>query len=58
MAKRRIIVEVSGGVVTDVSNIPDDVEVEVRDYDVEQCEDSRLIKENDKGFEYVDSIWG
>lgn len=39
--KRKVVIEVRGGVV-DVVELPDDVDVEVRDYDCDGYEETRV----------------
>ena len=49
--EKRIIVSVSGGLITDVSGVPPGVVVEVRDYDVEQGDIDMLNehRKNERG---------
>lgn len=44
---RQVIIEVSGGIVTDVTGLPDDVEVVVHDYDRENYTEERLAESPD-----------
>lgn len=60
MEKKRIIVIISGGVVQGFDNIPEDVEIEVRDYDVQdEDENSEYhdIFRDDEGNLYERDIW-
>lgn len=57
-AKQKIIVEVTGGVISNVSGIPDGYEVEVRDYDSEAAESADDLQEDEDGNEYIGSTWG
>jgi len=52
---RRVIIEVRGGVAEFVEK-PDDVEVVIRDYDVEGSDPS-LLKEDDAGEQMTESIY-
>ena len=57
MEKRVVIISVDGGVV-DVEEKPDDVEVIIKDYDIEGIEedDDRLM-EDEEG-EYINRVFG
>lgn len=51
----RIIVE--GGVIQNVLDVPEGVEVEVRDYDVDGGEQDLELEEDDRGDHYVKSVY-
>ena len=50
-----IIITVSGGV-ADLLQNPSNHRVIIRDYDVEDCDDSRL-KEDENGDEYIEMVF-
>ena len=51
----RVLITVEGGVIQDIQ-IPSGIIVEVRDYDTDGVEDSKLTKDNYGDF-YVESIY-
>ena len=56
----KIIIDVDGGLIQDIHNIPDGVEIEVRDYDTdgETSEDGdEDIFEDDNGYSYFLGVW-
>ncbi len=53
--KEKVIIIVQGGV-ADVFQKSDNVEVEIRDYDIDGTEDERLKKDKD-GDEYIAAIY-
>jgi hypothetical protein len=53
---KTINITVDGGVIQDITDIPNDVQVIVRDYDVDGNEENLL--EDEGGYNYVESIWG
>ena len=53
----RIIIDLEGGVVHDVSGIPKGVEIELRDYDTEGLDLESRLKKDDAGHEYIESIY-
>ncbi len=55
MDKKKIIIELQGGLITTISRIPADIQIEVRDYDVEGSDDERITKIDDK--EAFVTIW-
>lgn len=54
--QHQITVTVEGGVIQDISDIPPDVKVVVKDYDVEGG-DPEDMKTDDNGDEYFEGIW-
>ena len=53
--KRIINICVDGGVIQDISDIPEDVQVIVRDYDVDGSEEGLLVDEG--GDNFIESVW-
>jgi hypothetical protein len=53
-AKKTIIIRVEGGLIEDIDGIPPDVEVVVRDYDVEMLDEDDL-QEDEDGNECIES---
>ena len=53
---KTINITVEGGVIQDITDIPDDVQVVVRDYDVDGNEENLL--EDEDGYNFIESIWG
>lgn len=56
MEKRVVIISVDGGVV-DVEQKPDDVEVIIKDYDIEGIEEDDRLMEDESG-EYINRVFG
>ena len=56
--KRKIIIIMDGGLIQDIANIPDDIVIEVRDYDIEgtSLEEDEL-SEDSSGKQYIASQW-
>lgn len=54
---KKINITVEGGVIQDISDIPKGVNVVVRDYDCEGC-DEELLKTDQDGNYYIESVWG
>ena len=52
----KIIIIVEGGLIQDISNIPHDIEIEVRDYDTDGADEENTKKDSD-GDEYLIGIW-
>ena len=52
---KQIIIEVRGGVVEVVSSTPFDIDVIVRDYDIDGSEED--LKTDENGDEYIEGIW-
>ncbi len=46
--KTTIIIDVEGGLIQEIHNKPDDIEIIVRDYDVEGVEEDRIKIDEDK----------
>ena len=53
--KHIISITVEGGVIQSIEGIPADVQVVVRDYDVDGSEED--LQEDDDGYPYVESVW-
>lgn len=53
---KTIVVEVRGGLVEDITGIPDGIQVEVRDYDVQDAGESQ--ETDSEGYKYRSEIWG
>ena len=51
--KTTIIIDVEGGLIQEIHNIPDNIEIIVRDYDVEGVEEDRIKIDEDKR-EYIE----
>jgi hypothetical protein len=54
--KHTILVTVQGGVIQNIDDIPTDVRVVVRDYDVDGIDESKLEEDQD-GHRFVESTW-
>ena len=54
--KKIVTITVEGGVVQHV-DCPQGVQVVIKDYDVEGCDESDLHKD-DNGDQYLESVWG
>jgi hypothetical protein len=61
MDKKIINITVEGGVIQDISNIPDDISIEVHDYDCDTEPDPddeyNSTKEDQNGDFYWESVW-
>ena len=55
MGENKVIITVSGGV-ADVSQKPKGIEVVIRDYDVEGCDEGLLSKDED-GDQCAEQVW-
>jgi hypothetical protein len=53
---QRIIVTVQDGMIVDIADIPEGVEIEVRDYDPPEVDEGDWETDED-GDEYAESIW-
>ena len=53
---KQIILKVDGGIV-DPINIPEGIEVVIRDYDMVQTIDNELIRKDEDGNEFVEIIF-
>jgi hypothetical protein len=51
----KIIIVVDGGLIQTISGIPKDIQIEVRDYDVEGVDEENITKIDDE--EAVVTIW-
>lgn len=56
MKKKQIILRVDGGIV-DPINIPDGIEVVVRDYDMVNTIDNEMIHTDDEGKDFVEIVF-
>lgn len=54
--KKPIRIIVVGGVVQEVLDIPDDIEVVVQDYDIDES-DPNMLEEDAYGDYYIESKW-
>ena len=58
MKKHKILITVEGGVIQDISNIPENTEVEVYDYDCDEYpNDNNNVEVDEDGDEYWKSVW-
>lgn len=57
--KKIINVTVEGGVIQDISNIPNDISIEVHDYDCdeEDCDENDPVETDTDGNVYWKSVW-
>jgi len=53
---RKIYIDVEGGLIQEIKDIPSDIEIIVRDYDVEGSDGDRITKD-DQGRECFESTW-
>lgn len=54
--KHKITITMEGGLIQDISGIPESVVIEVMDFDVEGCEPESL-KENEHGEKFTLTEW-
>lgn len=58
MKKHKILITVDGGIIQDICDIPDNIEIEVHDYDCDEYEtDDNNVETDENGDEYWKSIW-
>jgi len=55
-ATMSVFIYLEGGLIQDVTKAPENIEVIVRDYDIEGVEENELVKDPD-GKECVQSVW-
>lgn len=53
---RKMIIVLEGGLIQDIRGIPDETEIEIRDFDIEGIEPELLSATGD-GEEYVKTVW-
>lgn len=54
---KTIIVRIKGGLVIDVQNLPDNTELEIRDYDIQETEEDRTFNDEYGDYE-ADCYYG
>lgn len=45
--KQRIVIELEGGVIHDIRGLPEDVILEIRDFDTEGYDESEIVHDKD-----------
>ena len=57
--KKKLLIVVEGGLIQDIKNIPEGLEIEIRDYDADQYsyDDLEAMKADEDGRRYFVTEW-
>lgn len=55
--KQKIIITVEGGLIQWIKHIPEDIQIEVRDYDTDEEADDKNVFTDADGDNYFKGIW-